>query len=309
MHKLLVKNMKDLSWNNEDCENGKLCLANARDCFYQNTALSLKYVNQAIDYLENSKQCLCDLAQCYYIKASLLWNKDRNLSGLYFTKSIKTHILGSKRNQYKTLKFYKFVGVNIEHLDSILSTIRLIHPSGFNDPMDCPITANPNNGIPDINLFNGLRVGCFGVVNDEPYYLDASKWSYYGDFHKGICLEYNFADLNFDNDYALMDKVEYKEEYIANRGIVGSGLLTKSIAYVHENEWRIIWYDDSLTSGEYKYLEINPSMINAIYLGYKCSEDIKQRIIHFKKENPHISLYQVQPSEENFYKLSANELS
>lgn len=301
--------MKELNWNNSDKDNGIICLYNAKEVYGTNNELAMHWVDQAILYLEEDTHSLCDLAQCYYIRASLLWDKDRDLSKLYFIRSIKAHILGSKRSQYKTLNFYKFVGVNIEHLDSILNTIRLIHPSGFNDPMDCPITANPNNGIPDINLFNGLRVGCFGVVNDEPYYLDASKWSYYGDFHKGICLEYNFADLNFDNDYALMDKVEYKEEYIANRGIVGSGLLTKSLAYVHENEWRIIWYDDSLTSGEYKYLEINPSMINAIYLGYKCSEDIKQRIIHFKKENPHISLYQVQPSEENFYKLSANELS
>lgn len=300
--------MKEPNWNNSDKDNGIICLCNAKRSYGTNNELAMHWVDQAILYLEEDKYSLCDLAQGYYIKASLLWGKDKDLSKLCYIKSIKTHILGSKRNQYKVLKFYKFVGVDIEHLDSILNKIRLIHPSGFNDPMDCPITANPNNGIPDINLFNGLRVGCFGVVGEEPYYLDASKWSYYGDFHKGICLEYNFSDLKFDNDYALMDKVEYKEEYIANRGIVRSGLLTKSKAYEHENEWRIIWYDDSLKLGEYKYLDVNPSMINTIYLGYKCPENIRQRIIHFKKENPHIHLFQVQPSEENFYKLSANEL-
>lgn len=163
-----------------------------KKAYSTNKELALHWVNQAILYLKEDKYSICDLAQCYYIKAFLLWNKDRNLSKLYFTKSIKTHILGSKRDQYKIRKFYKFVSVDIEHLDSILNKIRLIHPSGFNDPMDCPITANPQNGIPDITLFNGLRVGCFGVVDEKPYYLDASKWSYYGDFHKGICLEYNF---------------------------------------------------------------------------------------------------------------------
>lgn len=206
--------MKEPNWNNSDKDNGIICLCNAKKAYSTNKELALHWVNQAILYLKEDKYSICDLAQCYYIKAFLLWNKDRNLSKLYFTKSIKTHILGSKRDQYKIRKFYKFVSVDIEHLDSILNKIRLIHPSGFNDPMDCPITANPQNGIPDITLFNGLRVGCFGVVDEKPYYLDASKWSYYGDFHKGICLEYNFSDLKFDNEYALMDKVEYKEEYI-----------------------------------------------------------------------------------------------
>lgn len=55
-------------------------------------------------------------------------------------------------------------------------------------------------------------------------------------------------------------------------------------------------------------LHINSSVITKIYLGYKCSEDVKKYISIFQRINPHIKVFQIQPSEENFYKLSANEL-
>lgn len=199
----------------------------------------------------------------------------------------------------------------MDNIDSILNKIMLKHPSDFNDPMDCPIATNPQNGIKDIDLFNGLRVGCFGIVenNEDKYYTNASKWSYYGDFHKGICIEYDFSKLDFSNPFALMDKVKYQKEYTAERGIVGSGLLTKSWDYAHEKEWRIIWFDESLTTHKAVFIDIQPFMITKIYLGYKCSEEIKTHILEFKSVNPHIQVYNIHPSDENFYQLCATELA
>lgn len=299
--------MKQLNWNNNDRDNGIICLNNAQEVYCTDIKLAIDWTDQAISYFKGDKHSLCDLAQCYYIKALSLSNINKKDSRFYFTESIKAHILGSKRSIYKTCAFYKFVGVDIKSLDSILSRIRLTHPSRFNDPMDCPIATSAENGIPYIDLFNGLRVGCFGEVKDK-YYLNASKWSYYGDFHKGICLEYDFSELEIINPYALMDKVKYRHEYTSNRGIVGSGLLTKSFDYVHEDEWRIIWYKEFLTTHSPKYIDIPPSMITKIYIGYKCTEDIKIHILEFKSKNPHIHVYKVQPSEDNFYQLCAKEL-
>lgn len=301
--------MKEPSWNNDDSENGKICLSNAKELFISNIQLAIEYSEMAIDYLKNDDKSLCDLAQCYYIKACGLWQRNREEANLYYIKSIKTHILGSQTENYKKYKFYKFVGIkNIQDINSILNRIRLIHPSYFNDPMDCPIASDSKNGIPDISLFNGLRVACFGIVDGKDYFLDASKWSYYGDFHRGICIEYDFSQLNFNNKYSLMGKIKYEHQYIPDKGIVGSGLLTKSIDYIHENEWRIISFNEELISKEPKYININPSLITKIYLGYKCSDDVKKYIMAFQKIHSHIKVFQIQPSEENFYKLSANEL-
>lgn len=305
--------MRKPNWNNEDFENGEICLSNAIEVFRANKELAGDWTDKAIFYFANDEEkSLCNLAHCYYIKGLLLVDKDKKQSSLYFTESIKKHILGSRENLYRTHKFYKFVGVDIDNLESILNKIRLIHPSGFNDPMDCPIARDLNNGIPNIDLFKGLRVGCFGVVEDtalnnkKEYYLDASKWSYYGDSHKGICIEYDFSELEFCHQYALMKKIKYEEQYNPTQGIVGSGLLTKSIDYERENEWRIIWYDESLTTNDPKYINIKPLMITKIYLGYKCSKEIELYILQFKKMNPHIDIYKIRPSEDNFYRLSSN---
>lgn len=301
--------MKEPSWNNDDSENGKICLSNAKELFFSNIKLAVKYSELAIDYFKNDDKSLCDLAQCYYIKACGLWQTNREEANLYYVESIKKHILGSQTENYKKHRFYKFVGIKeSKDIDSILNRIRLIHPSNFNDPMDCPIASDSKNGIPNINLFNGLRVACFGIVDGKDYFLDASKWSYYGDFHRGICIEYDFSQLNFNNKYSLMGKIKYEPQYIPDKGIVGSGLLTKSIDYIHENEWRIISYNEDLISKDPEYIDINSSVITKIYLGYKCSEDVKKYISIFQRINPHIKVFQIQPSEENFYKLSANEL-
>lgn len=301
--------MKELNWNNTDRDNGIICLSNAQETYLTDIDIALEWTNLAIDYFNGDKESLCDLAQCYYIKASLTGTDNQEYSRQYFTKSIKTHIEGSKRDLYRTHTFYKFVGVTMDTIDSILTRIMLKHPSDFNDPMDCPIAASPQNGIAYIDVFNGLRVGCFGVVenNEDKYYTNASKWSYYGDFHKGICIEYDFSKLNFSNPFALMNKVKYQREYTSERGIVGSGLLTKSWDYAHENEWRIVWFDESLATHKAVFIDIQPSMITKIYLGYKCPENIKTHILEYKRVNPHIQVYDVHPSDDNFYQLCATE--
>lgn len=302
--------MKEINQDNTNRNEGETCLSNAQKTYRTDRMAALNWTEQAISYFKGDKKSLCNLAQCYYIKAYIHSIENIGNPQYYFIESIKKHIEGSKRDSYRQHKFYKFVGVNISNIDSILNKIMLRHPSDFNDPMDCPIASSPRNGIPDINLFKGLRVGCFGVVinNNDKYYLDASKWSYYGDFHRGICIEYDFSKLDFNNQFALMDKVKYEHKYIPKRGIVGSGLLTKSFDYVHENEWRIIWFNESLTTHKAEYIDIQPSMITKIYLGFKCPEEIKTHILEFKNINPHIQVYNVQPSEDNYYQLCTIEL-
>mgnify|MGYP000464983435 CR=1 FL=1 len=305
--------METLSWNYDKVEKGKIYLSSAQKCYLMSRNIALGFIDRAIECFFPLKSARCDLAHCYYFKACLLWNENQDLAKEFYIKSIEFDILGSKRGYYKSQRFYKFVGVDIKYIDSILNRIQLQHPSKFNDPMDCPIASDSDNGIPDINLLNSLRVGCFGVVKNsmQEYYLNASKWSYYGDFHKGICIEYDFSKLEFD-ELTLMDKVNYVPEYDPTNGIVKGALLTKSKDYNHENEWRIIWYDRSWISKgieEPQYINIHPSMIQKIYIGFKCPVEIKEYIMRFQQENSHIKVFQISPSKENYYKLTASILS
>ena len=302
--------MKEPTWNNNVMENGLICLSNAQEIYRINREQAISWVDQAISYFRKNEDSLCNLAQCYYIKAYLLWENDKDTSKALFTESIKTHILGNKNEDFREHKFYKFVTVNTSNIESILHNIRLVHPSNFNDPMDCPIAVDTKNGIPDTSLLNGLRVGCYGVVDEEKkYFLDASKWSYYADSHKGICIEYDFSNLEFKNEYALMGKIKYEAQYRPDRGIVGGSLLTKSNDYEQEDEWRIIWYDELLTSAIPVYINIQPLKIVNIYIGYKCDvSEIQRYIMHFRNQNPHIRVYKIMPSEENFYQLTAKEI-
>ena len=103
--------MKEPSWNNDDFENGKICLSNAKELFFSNTQLAIKYSELAIDYFKKYDKSLCDLAHCYYIKACGLWCTNREEANLYYIESIKAHILGSQTESYKKNRFYKFVGI------------------------------------------------------------------------------------------------------------------------------------------------------------------------------------------------------
>ena len=134
------------------------------------------------------------------------------------------------------------------------------------------------------------RVACFSQDNDI-----APMWAFYGDNHKGICVEYNFhKDINFrdfcfpvryvgktDND-DLLELILEGENPI--NGLALELFVKKSQNWSYEKEWRLVFYDD-YDYGEFqfvlkhgkKYVEfLKPK---AVYLGLKitpkCEEYIK----------------------------------
>lgn len=308
-----VEKLHEPNWNNSDKENRTLCIKNALNlCKSRKWKEAMDWAYCAIkNYSEDKKTgTMCDLAQLYAIKgycSHCMNNQEKSIK--YYLKSTEYHFKAYNTNVHKDKEFYKFFSVNEGNIDSILHCIRLKHPSHFNDPMDAPILCDKDNGVPCTNVFNGIRVGCFGEVKGSHFYLNPRKWSFYGDSHKGICICYDFSGIEITDEYYLIRKVKYDFQYNPNSGIVG-GLLSKSMVYKDEDEWRIIIHDKEQTSLDSdKDIPINLSMIKRVYLGYKCDRKIQEMIYNTLSEKKNIELFKVYPSQENFFELTCKPFS
>lgn len=286
----------------------------------------LKFIDIAIEQYEKSKDesCLCNLAHCYFIKAHFCSTKAEEDN--MYKKSIETHIAGCRNKSFRNQEFYRFYSVEPKNIDSILTKIMLSHPSKFNDPVDCPIAQEKqtNHLFPDKNVFEGLRVCCFGEVDlskDQiPFSVDSKKWAYYGNKHTGICIRYCFFPNELEKVLSsnfVFNKVEYKPSFSFLRGIVADGLLSKSIQYEEENEWRIVWYDRNYKNNPYYDSDTDSLLVPidicnliSIYVGYHCPNNITQRVIEFAKQKKDVPLYvyRIHPHPDNLFSMIKTQI-
>jgi len=86
-----------------------------------------------------------------------------------------------------------------------------------------------------------VKVACFSEQNDS-----IPMWTHYADEHKGICIEYDFANEDRGEIRAFLSPVLYSnevykvnvfEDFTTTRLI--RALLTKSIYWEYEAEWRL----------------------------------------------------------------------
>lgn len=322
-YQVLVNILSD--WNTSAKQKGDACVKMAKELGQNGQVGDLfeKCITKAIDCFERSDDdsCKCDLAQSYFTLATLYHHSNRKVKAReYYLRSIEKHIEGSRDHIYYDFEFYKFLSVNKDTVESILHTIMLSSPSKFNDPVDCPIAQDKNAKeiFPDQSVFDGLKVCCFGEVdytkeNPMPFFLDSKKWAYYGDMHKGICIRYCFFPNDLEKTLSnkfVFKKVEYKQQFSFERGIVSDGLLSKSDQYKEENEWRIVWFDrNNGNEDESLFVPISVNNIISIHLGYRCPETIKDKVIEFAKtkELP-LYVYKVHPDPKNLFKMVRTQI-
>lgn len=125
--------------------------------------------------------------------------------------------------------------------------ISFADPNLFNDPFD--VNCHFSNGIDISNLF---RVFCVAPKNNE-----ILMWSYYGDNHKGFCLEYRKNDiLNAISNIpfqgiCLVGKVKYSDNRPQQRSRINqisytelkfyiNAAFTKYKKWEHEEEYRFV---------------------------------------------------------------------
>ena len=314
------------NWNMDYKEKGDALFALAKESnddsiIYRCVSLAKEEYERA--RLDGDTQCLCNLAHCYFVLAH--YDNSRE----YYQKSIELHIEGSRNKNYQAHDFYRYYKVNnVRQAKSILKYIMLSSPSKFNDPVDCPIVQGPNVEylFPDKTVFEGLKVCCFGEDDirknrSNLYRLDAKNWAYYGDSHRGICIRYHFFPNQLEKRLAnkyVFKKVDYREDFSFERGIVADGLLRKSKYYEEENEWRIVWYDKNFSENKYYkakkdclLIPINICNIIAIYVGYRCPDEIAKTVIEFakKKKNIPLPVYKIHPDPKNLFSMTESRLN
>ena len=173
--------------------------------------------------------------------------------------------------------------------------------------------------IEDFNSFlkSHTLVSCFSEKN-----IINPMWAHYADNHKGICIEYNFKDL--DNIFVLNScfPISYVEHFDMTNDlkridsnsnkfkILKIPFLNKSIDWEYEKEWRILLTNDPFFRFDIKKINSNYYIKiprpRSVYLGLNIEEDNKEKIIEICK-NREITVYQME-KDNSGYNLKPNLL-
>lgn len=211
-------------------------------------------------------------------------------------------------------KLIRFYG-NIEHALECLEENLLVAPNvlNFNDPFDpcsfliingeLPLNIEEADAVFSQNIHGDTFISCFSAIN----LLKSGKstallqnelymWSHYANAHKGIAIEFDtkslenaFIELNGDfklqkityEDFLPMEtkwleKPRHYEKEI--KFVFAENLFRKNKLWRYENEWRICFGNKDTRQNIHKERFENKT-ISRIYLGWKCSEENKKRII------------------------------
>lgn len=136
-------------------------------------------------------------------------------------------------------------------------------------------------------------VTCFSGKND-----DLLMWAHYADSHRGVCLI--FDDSIEDDFFAL--SVNYKEYRpranictMRPIDIMEITMLTKSVHWQYEDEYRIIGYRRKRGYNEY------PSKcLSGIVLGARINEDDAKFVINLANKRQSLEIYQASIDKEKF---------
>jgi hypothetical protein len=143
--------------------------------------------------------------------------------------------------------------------------------------------------------YEKIGIACF---SEEPDNI--LMWSHYSNGHKGICLEFDTKYVPLNESYKVR-RVQYKKNYpviklialISKTLLRPTPLLTKSIKWKYEKEWRLLSeHGDTAITYEARALK-------AIYFGCTISKEDIGRILKLPaKSAPR--LYQMKRSEKAF---------
>jgi len=147
---------------------------------------------------------------------------------------------------------------------------------------------------------SNLRICSFSLTNSS-----LLLWSHYSNEHKGICIEYDFEDIDeirtFIQPVIYRDKVHkigLLEEYTTMQLIASS--LIKSKEWEYEHEWRLTIFKQK----KYFPQTMTVPLPKAIYLGTRFHlnlEQHKKQLFKYVEENK-IPIYQM-GKDPNEFKL------
>lgn len=139
-----------------------------------------------------------------------------------------------------------------------------------------------------------IGVYCVSAKRD-----DILMWSHYADYHKGICLEFNGAARLM----AHAQKVQYSQKrapiveyYDDKETAMTKALLTKSLHWAYEEEWRLINFAKGPGA-----VEFSPENLTGIILGALASADTVAVVHQWAKARSHpLDIYQASLSNTDY---------
>lgn len=143
-------------------------------------------------------------------------------------------------------------------------------------------------------IAEGVGVYCVSTKRD-----DILMWSHYADYHKGICLE-------FDGQTTLMGhalKVQYSQKrvpimayYDDKETSMTKALLTKSLHWAYEEEWRLINFETGPGTVEFR-----SENLTGIVLGALASADTVAMVKQWATARSHpLDIYQASLSNTDY---------
>lgn len=245
-------------------------------------------------------------------------------------------------------EFYSFRDVSDYSLEDLKNgTISLCSHNLFNDPVDTPFFAwmhYRKEQCKDVAEMNYLEVleAAYGNIKarclvrniplpykegvDYPVQLDFQRefansvlFAHYANYHKGYCVKYvipsSFTITEPESGKIIMLRpINYTERFPLNEmgGIPKSmgfdeAFLTKQKLWEYEHEHRLLYFDVN-GSPEFPTPQLPKGSIKAVYIGVKCSQANKQKIIEALKDKPDVEVFQMQISSEDIYKLKAKKI-
>ena len=152
---------------------------------------------------------------------------------------------------------------------------------------------------------NMIKRGIFCLCEKND---DILMWSHYGSSNQGFCVGYNTQMLidfmGRNHDLLAFLKVKYFSEYpeykisFAPKNIeeLISNLISKSIIWSYEKEWRLIIHNQTNIA-----VSIPDEIVEEIILGSNILPETEQEILSIQKNKyPHAKIFKVEPDDSQF---------
>lgn len=166
--------------------------------------------------------------------------------------------------------------------------------------------------------FFRIRSFCGGRGNTPVW--NHLMWAHYAGEHTGFCVKYKFSrhfikqEENDSYEHMYLKKIKYSNNKIdLHTGTIDTNLAfaTKNKCWKYENEVRLIAYNPDRTENFYGIPLDERSEIEAIFFGYKCTEQniVTIKNLFARKDLAHKpKFYQMVLNSHNIYRLDYHKI-
>jgi hypothetical protein len=158
----------------------------------------------------------------------------------------------------------------------------------------------------EIERLLAAELGEKGVLSLSAIWNSPLMWSYYGDQHRGICIEYGTSELahsdiaavNYEASRSIKasDLIKWKLDGCADaeKRAVAAHFFVKAPERQYEKEWRGI----AATSG----VQRSKLKITGVHFGFRCDHSVRTAVVRLCSGHEEIDLYQIYP-DDSFHLL------